>query len=52
MKDNFTDDEIKKALDQAEANIACEEVDIIVLEKDKVKVLRMDFNDKRNGRPN
>ena len=52
MKDNFTDEEIKKALEQADANIAFEEVDVLVLEKGKTKVLRNDINDKRNGRPN
>lgn len=52
MKDNFTDEEIKKALEQADANIAFEEVDVLALEKEKTKVLRIDKNDKRNGRPN
>ena len=52
MKDNFTDEEIKKALEQADANIAFEEVDVLALKKEKTKVLRIDKNDKRNGRPN
>lgn len=51
MKYCFTDEEIKKALDQADANIAFEEVDLLVLETEKIKTLRMDKDDKRNGRP-
>lgn len=52
MKDNFTDKEIQKALEQADANIAFEEVDVLILEKEKTKTLRNDKNDKRNRRPN
>lgn len=52
MDDNFTDEEIKKALEQADANIAFEEVDILNLEKSKTKVLRVNLNDERNRRPN
>ena len=50
MKDNFTDEDIKKALEQADANIAFEEVTLLVLEQEKVKVLRIDKNDKPRGR--
>ena len=49
-KDNFTDEDIKKALEQADANIAFEEVTLLVLEQEKVKVLRIDKNDKPRGR--
>ena len=52
MDDIFTDEEIKKALEQADANIAFEEVDILNLEKGKTKVLRVNLNDERNRRPN
>lgn len=46
MKNSFTDEEIKKALEQADANIAFEEVDLLVVEKGKIKTLRIDKNDK------
>lgn len=46
MKDSFTDEEIQKALEQADANIAFEEVELLVLEKGKTKTLRIDNNDK------
>lgn len=52
MKDNFTDEEIKKALEQADANIAFEEADMLILGKEKTKTLRNDENDKRHGRSN
>ena len=52
MKDKFTDEEIKKALEQANANIEFEEVNILVIEKEKTKILRIDVNDKRDRRPN
>lgn len=52
MKDKFTDEEIKKALQQANANMDFEEVNILTIEKEKNKVLRIDLNDKRNRRPN
>ena len=46
MKDSFTDEEIQKALEQADANIAFEEVELLVLERGKTKTLRIDNNDK------
>lgn len=52
MKNSFTDEEIKKALEQADANMAFEETETIVLEQAKVKALRVDKNDKWNGRSN
>ena len=52
MKDKFTEEEIKKALEQANANMDFEEVNILTIEKEKTKVLRIDLNDKRNRRPN
>jgi len=45
MSDNFTDEQIKKALDQADANMAFEEVDSLTCEKPKVKTIRIDKND-------
>ena len=54
MEDKFSDEQIRKALEQADANISFEEVELPVLqqEKNNQKVLRMDFNDKRNRRSN
>jgi len=46
MKNSFTDEEIKKALEQADANIAFEETDDLNLGQGKRKVLRTDKNDK------
>ena len=42
MKDNLTEEEIKKAIEQADANIAFEEVSILTITKEKSKVLRID----------
>ena len=48
MNDNFTDEDIKKALEQAEANMNFEEVELKEIEKEKPKVLRKDLkNDRR-----
>ena len=47
MEDKFTDEEIKKALEQAEANMNFEEVIIPKLENNKTKVLRKDLKDER-----
>lgn len=52
MEDKFTDEDIKKALEQADANMAFEEVIIEPLEKSNAKVLRKDLKDERNRRPN
>ena len=47
MEKKFTKEEIKKALEQADANINFEEVIIPNLEKNNTKVLRKDFNNER-----
>ena len=52
MKDNFTEEEIKKALEQADANIAFEEVEGLNCVREKVKTKRIDKNDKQCGRSN
>ena len=52
MDKKYTEEDIKKALEQADANIGLEEVRIPSLEKDKTKVLRKDFNNERNRRSN
>ena len=50
MEEKYTEEDIKKALQQAEANMDFEEVVVSDLEKNKTKVLRMDLNDQRNRR--
>ena len=52
MKDSFTEEEIKKALEQADANIAFEEVDSLICIKEKPKAMRIDKNDKPSRRSN
>ena len=52
MSNKFTKEEIKKALEQADANINLEEVIIPVLENNKSKVLRKDLYNERNRRSN
>jgi len=52
MDNKFTDEDIKKALEQADANMNFEEVIIPTLEKDNTKVLRKDLNNERNRRSN
>lgn len=52
MDKKYTEEDIKKALEQAEANMDLEEVIIISLENSKTKMLRKDFNNERNGRSN
>ena len=54
MEKKYTKEDIKKALEQAEANMNFEEVIIqeSTLEKDKQKVLRKDLNDESNRRSN
>lgn len=52
MDKKFTDKDIKKALEQADANIGFEEVIIPTLIKDNTKVLRKDLKNERNRRPN
>ena len=52
MDKKYTEEDIKKALEQAEANINFEEVMIPSLEKDKTKVLRKDLGHERNRRSN
>ncbi len=48
MENKYTKEEIKKALEQADANISFEEVDINEFEKGKSKVLRKENkNDSR-----
>ena len=52
MEDKFTEEDIKKALEQADANMEFEEVVIPSLEKNKSKVLRKDLYNERNRRSN
>jgi len=52
MDDKFTEEDIKKALEQADANMEFEEVDVPSLDKSKTKVLRKGFNNERNTRSN
>ena len=52
MDDKFTEEDIKKALEQADANIGFEEVDIPKLEQVNDKVLRKGFNNERYRRSN
>ena len=42
MKCYFTDEEIKKAIEQADANIAFEEIDMLVFEPGLTKTLGID----------
>ncbi len=50
MEDKFTDEEIKKALEQADANISFEEVIIPDLVNTNNKVLRKELKNERNTR--
>ena len=43
MKDKFTEEDIKKALEQADANINFEEVEVPNLENEKGKVLKKEL---------
>ena len=54
MEMKYTKEDIKKALEQAEANMNFEEVIIQenTLENSKQKVLRKDFNNESNRRSN
>ena len=52
MDDNFTEEEIKKALEQADANISFEEVDVLNCVRERAKTKRIDKNDKQCGRSN
>ncbi|MBQ2946478.1 MAG: hypothetical protein IJE04_01320 [Bacilli bacterium] len=52
MEDKFTNEEIKKALEQADANINFEEVIIPNIININNKVLRKEFKNERNTRPN
>lgn len=52
MEDKFTDEEIKKALEQADANISFEEVIIPDLVNTNNKVLRKELKNERNTRSN
>ena len=52
MDKKYKEEDIRKALEQADANMDFEEVIIPSLEKDKTKVLRKDFNNERNRRSN
>lgn len=52
MEDKFTDEEIKKALEQADANISFEEVIIPNLVNTNNKVLRKELKNERNTRSN
>ena len=46
MEEKFTDEEIKKALEQADANMNFEEVQVSSLEKEETKILRKEL---KNG---
>jgi len=50
MDKKFTEQDIKKALEQADANMDFEEVVIPTFEKEKAKVLRKDLNNEPNRR--
>lgn len=50
MEEKFTDEEIQKALEQAEANMDFEEVIIQDLVNTNIKVLRKDLKNERNTR--
>ena len=52
MEDKFTDEEIKKALEQADANISFEEVIIPNLVNTNNKVLRKELKNEPNTRSN
>lgn len=52
MDNKYTEKDIKKALEQADANISFEEVIIPNLEINKTKVFRKDLNNERNRRSN
>lgn len=54
MEKKYTKEDIKKALEQAEANMNFEEVIIqeSTIENDKQKVLRKDLNNESNRRSN
>ena len=52
MDKKYTEEDIKKALEQADANIACEEVIMPPLEIEKNKVFRKDLNNERYRRSN
>lgn len=52
MDKKYTEEDIKKALEQADANMDFEEVRIPSLENGKTKVLRKDLNHERNRRSN
>ena len=46
MEENFTDEDIKKALEQADANMNFEEVQVFNLEQEETKILRKEL---KNG---
>lgn len=51
MDEVFTLEDIKKALEQADANIEFEEVDLTsIINKDEQKVLRKDLTSERKNR--
>lgn len=50
MEEKFTDEEIKKALEQADANMNLEEVQVSSLEKEETKVLRKELKNERYTR--
>ena len=52
MEMKYTKEDIKKALEQAEANMDFEDIVIEQLENSKQKVLRKDFNNESNRRSN
>ena len=52
MDKKYTEEDIRKALEQADANIGLEEVITPSLEDNKSKVLRKDLNHERNRRSN
>ena len=43
MNNKFTEEDIKKALEQADANIEFEEVDVPSFENEKRKILKKEF---------
>ena len=52
MEMKYTKEEIKKALEQADANIEFEDIVVQQLENSKQKVLRRNFNNESNRRSN
>lgn len=46
MEEKFTDEDIKKALEQADANMNFEEVQVSSLKKEETKILRKEL---KNG---